>query len=209
MLASEHHVDWTRVFWRNSNMLCNRSAPLTSRMRFWKQLAWGVADYRLAMVRPVKTNIEALDSACSKLVRYIAGAHPRSSETKEAFVQRRNREIGHAKSEVGLLIRKRACWKLCCWVEHIHRHPQLPCLELLTCQGTDWLRQRRSDLVPSSNGTSAGKTCTRTGAGRPFRWDSGWVGEVGSLSGSGWENPSKDKGLTASRADILYNSIFA
>ena len=57
---------WTRVFWRNSKMLCNRSAPLTSRMRFWKQLAWGVADYRLAMVRPVKTNIEALDSACTK-----------------------------------------------------------------------------------------------------------------------------------------------
>ena len=212
---SERHAittAWNRIFWRNSKLLCNRSAPLAARMHFWRQLAWGVADYRLAMIGPVKTNIVCLDSACSKTVRFIVGAHPMRDESREAFVVRRNREIQLAKVSVNLEIVKRACWKLCVWVENIHRHPtQQPCLDLLSCQGTDWLRQKRSDFCTGSSSFHAGsgKTNTRAGAGKPFRWDSGWVSEVGRVSGLGWENPSRDKSRTATRADALFQLDFA
>ena len=67
---------WRRLFWGNTKLLCNRRAPLASRMRFWKQLVWGVTDYRFALLRAVKTNAASLETECNKFVSYIVGARP-------------------------------------------------------------------------------------------------------------------------------------
>ena len=47
---------------------------------------------------------------------------------------------------------------------------------------------------------------TRSEAGFPRRWAESWVGFVGEREG--WENPGKDKQLSAKRAELLLsNSI--
>ena len=61
--TSERHAlvnAWTRLFWRNSKRLCNRLAPVRSRMKFWKQLVWGVGEQIWNSWRPPATDSCAL-----------------------------------------------------------------------------------------------------------------------------------------------------
>ena len=196
----ENYGSWRKLFWKNYNLLCNRMAPLESRMRFWKQLVFSLADYRFAMLRPVKTNLVALEPECNRFVSFIVGARVREDESREKFAVRRNKEIRAAKQQVGLDIGRRVCWKLCTWLEHIHRHPAQPCLELLQCQNAQWLASRRSDFGGS-------QTRTRQHPGMPMRWDTGWVQAVADVVGD-LQNPGKDKEVTARKADVLYRIVF-
>ena len=169
-------------------------------MRFWKQLAFSVADYRFAMLRPVKTNLAALETECNRFVSFIVGARLREDESRERFAVRRNKEIQSAKQKVGLEIRRRVCWKLCTWLEHIHRHTAQPCLDLLQCQNSQWLAARRSDHGGS-------QTRTRQHPGIPMRWDSGWVQTVADVVGD-MRNQDKVKEKTQLKADTLYQAVF-
>ena len=193
-------ASWRRLFWTNCKVLCNRLAPLQARMRFWKQLLWGVSDYRLAMLRPIKTNIAALETEANKFTAYIVGARPTATESKEMFMRRKNREISKAKLEAHLDLPRRHCWKLCSWMEHIHRHPEQPCLDALLCQNSAWLQARRHDL-------GGRRTQTRTHAGPPIRWDSGWVQAITDQIGE-WNNPEKTKAKTSEKANHLYDYVF-
>ena len=194
-------ASWRRLFWKNCKILCNRMAPLHARMRFWKQLLWGVSDYRWAMLRPIKTNIAALETEANKFTAYIVGARPTASETKETFMRRKNREISAAKLEVNLDIPHWHCWKLISWMEHIHRHPEQPCLEALLCQNAEWLQARRSDL-------GGRRTQSRTHAGPPIRWDSGWVQAITERIAH-WDNAEKTKAVTSEKANLLHEHVFA
>ena len=193
-------ASWRRLFWKNCKILCNRMAPLHSRMRFWKQLLWGVSDYRLAMLRPIKTNIAALETEANKFTAYIVGARPSATESKETFMRRKNREISSAKSEVNLDIPRRHCWKLCSWMEHIHRHPEQPCLDALLCQNAEWLQERRIEY-------GGRRTQSRTHPGPPIRWDNGWI-QVITEQIDHWGNAEKVKAETSLKANLLYDHVY-
>ena len=177
-------------------------------MKFWKQLVWGVGDFRFDMIRPIKTNLELLETACNRFVRFIVGTQIKAEETPDSFNVRRNHEVRAAKVAVDLDIRRRICFRLCSWVEHLHRHTSQFASDVLHCQGTDWLRQLRADLAPPKSGhAQSGRTQTRAGAGEPFRWNFGWMEEIESVD-DGWPNPDKLKGRTSAKADALFDLIF-
>ena len=71
------------------------------------------------------------------------------------------------------------------------------------CQDDTWLQQQR--ISAGSQSIFAGITNTRSEPGFPKRWGEGWIAFVGEREG--WENPVKDKQLSATRADLL-NSYF-
>ena len=137
-----------------------------------------------------------MQSLC-RLHRWSA---PSDDETRERFAIRRNKEIQRAKQQGGLDIQRRVCWKLCTWLEHIHRHPAQPCLEPLQCQNSQWLESRRRD-------SGGSQTRTRQHPGVPMRWDSGWVQTLADVVGD-MENRGTDKQQIEKKADTLYQVVF-
>ena len=148
------------------------------------------------MLRAVKTNLQALETEDNKYVGFIVGARPMPTESKEAFVIRKSREVALAKAAVGLDVKRRTCWKIVTWMEHIHRHPCQPCLDLLLCQNSNWLQSRRAEY-------GGRRTRSRANPGVPMRWETGWLQAM-----EDWSNEAKDKSVTARRADQLHALIF-
>ena len=160
-------------------------------------MIWSVSDYRFAMIRALKANLQAMETKSNKFVTLIVVARLGATETKEAFVLRRNREVAAAKASVDMDVKRRICWKICTWMEHMHRHPRQPSLDLLRCQNAEWLQARRAEY-------GGRRTKSRVDPSFPIRWETGWLCELDTT----WENEGKEKSVTAMRADLLYEFIF-
>ena len=135
---------WSRMFWATARILTNRLASIKSRMRFWRSLLYGISDHRFVSIRPVKTNVAALETASNKLLRFIVGARPNAEDTRESFCIRRNHLISLSKRECKLDVRHRLCWKLVTWVEHVWRHKQSRAFILLQVHDDCFLQTIRA-----------------------------------------------------------------
>ena len=200
---------WSRMFWANCRVLTNRVASVSSRLRFWKSLVYGVSDHRFVGIRPCKSNLDALEASSNKLLRSIVGARPSSDDSPETFCIRRNKLISTLKEECSFGIRKRFCYKIVTWVEHLWRHKESHLYKLLYIHDDCWLRTMRVLVNPScAHGFyESGATRTRSGPGAPLRWGAGWLERL-SAGGGGWENPSKCKRSSWDKANALYAMIF-
>ena len=65
------YVSFNRAFWKHARSLCNSRAPLASRLRFWKRLAFGLADFRLAGIAPGKRKGEAMETYLNSFIKQI------------------------------------------------------------------------------------------------------------------------------------------
>ena len=193
---------WNRTFWANAKALCNPSAP-QPRLRFWRRICYGAVDHAFASLRPCKHTGAQLDKWNNKFVGRILKLHKRTDEAVNAFVIRKNAQIAREKLSAKLDVKSRWCLKCVTWVEHMKRHPTSISAQLLMCQDDTWLQQQR--ISAGSLSIFAGITNTRSQPGFPKRWGEGWIAFVGEREG--WENPAKDKQLSATRADLL-NSYF-
>ena len=89
------------------------------------------------------------------------------------------------------------------FIHHIFRHFEFPCVRLLCCQGTDWLRHARAIAGRSRRfGTvDAGETRSRGESGKVVRWAGGWLEAIGRTVPL--HNPTLDKGATREFAVAL------
>ena len=176
---------WSRAFWANARVLTNRRAPIKSRIRFWKSLLYGISDHRLVSIRPVKSNVAALETASNKLLRFIVGARPRADETRESFCIRRNHLISLSKQESRLSVTERLCWKRVTWVEHIWRDKHSRLVHLLQVHDELFLQTVRA-LVGNLSGSRsiyAGAMQTPASPGMPVWWAAGWLSANGKNLG--------------------------
>ena len=137
-------VSWNRVFWKHFRSLCNSAAPVSARMRFWKVLSLGVADFRLLGLRPSKQHGQQLEAYFNKFVARILKMRPEANESQASFCIRRNHRISAVKTSAKINIKRRWCTKLISWIEHLRRHPECPQSCFLDVQDDFWLRERRA-----------------------------------------------------------------
>ena len=197
---------WSRAFWANSKLLTNRRASITSRLRFWGRIAFGLADHIWATLKPSVALASRLDSSLNKLIKFIVGVRPLLGESPAEFCKRRNRVVASEKTRAKFDMRLKWAKKLTTWVEHLHRHPENVSLSLTQTQDDSWLRERRREAggFGASRSEHRGATNTRAGCGVPIRWGERWLEDIGSLGSTGpWENPSKSIPITMLRANAL------
>ena len=156
----------------------------------------------------MKTNLQSMETASNKLIRFIVGARPLHDETKESFCIRRNHLIASCKVEAKVCVRQFLCWKLVTWVEHLYRKQSGVLFKLLVSQDELWLQTCRALAGNTGVGRSifAGATQTRSSPGFPLRWGEGWLEDVGRVGG-GWDNPQKSKERSQEKVNALLARI--
>ena len=199
-------ASWNSAFWANSKTLTNRKAPITSRIRFWGRICFGIADHVWATLRPSSNLADTLEACLNRFIKFIVGVKPQHDEPPKAFCIRRNGIIAREKSRANFDMRLKWAKKLVTWVEHIHRHPENPSVSLTLAQGEGWLRERRREAgsFGSKRSENSGATNTRSGSGLPIRWGERWLEDIGQMGVSeSWSNLSKSKRVSNSRANAL------
>ena len=191
-------------------MLFNKLAPMRSRIRFWRSICYGLADFRFARLRPVKTLGNQLDTFNNRILSRIIALKPRSDDSAESFCVHRNHVIKQLKEECSFSMRSRWCMKVVGWVEHIRRHQGCTSFCFLISQGDDWLRERRREAggLGRMRTLESGETRTRMGAGHPNRFATIWLEQLDMLCGGVCENPQRQKSVTKQHAEDLYSLIF-
>ena len=191
---------WERAFWANARYLRNSKAPLDSRLKFWRSIAFGIGDYHFPGWRPAKAAASSVEAAHNKILSRILALRPSLDDSAATFSKRRNAAIARLKASHKLCVRSRWAFKLVTWMEHLHRHKDSVAFKLLGVQDDECLRTCR--YLAGSQSLDAGATGTRAGRGYPLRWGAVWIEAVGLKCG-GWENARRDKKLTASRVASL------
>ena len=198
-----------RVFWKHAKSLLNSKASICSRLRFWKILSFGVADYRFPGMRPNTRNGQLLEADFNVFVRRICAFRPLPGESQATFCSRRNHLASILKREVGAEVRRRWAYKVVTWVEHLRRHPESLGCTFLEIQDDSWLRSQRLKVgkFGGSRSLESGETATRAAAGYPIRFASKWL-EALSADG-GLTNPERSKTLSKANAHRLFEFCFA
>lgn len=84
---------WNRVFWKSDRFLTNARASLSSRLRFWKVLAFAVSDFRFLGMKPSRKTGDELDSYFNIFLKLIVEVPMKQDEDVARFSRRRDRAI--------------------------------------------------------------------------------------------------------------------
>ena len=199
---------WNRIFWKNVRSLTNARASLSSRLRFWKVLAFGVSDFRFPGIRPCRTTGVELDAYFNKFIRRMVKLVPQPDENADTFCRRRNRTIQSVKLDNNLDVKLRLCLKITTWLEHLLRHPDSIGHKFLLIQDGLWLRTIRYLVSNTSNLAivDAGRTGTRSGPGPPIRFLDCWFEPL--FEQGCFVNPMRCKRTSKEYAQRLYDQVF-
>ena len=193
-----------RAFWANSKLLRCRRASLESRLRAWDIISAGILEYRCTRWPPTKTGFKIINSAQFKITCAIAALQPSSGETAGSFCVRRGRVLSTAIRHHSRLWSLRWAVRVQSWLEHCHRHPETLTAQLLRCQDSVWLMQRRHAFAHLCSRYSllGGRTGTRSGAGKPVRWlDDSWTSHTVAA------NPARNRVRTLQQAEQWHAAI--
>ena len=186
-------------FWANSRVLLNRCVPASHRLRWWRTLCKGFADYKFGLW-PFKPSVAKLVDGCSfQLLCSIVAVRPLADGTAAAFCIRRNRLVHLEAIKSDLILSEHWSFKTVTWIEHLLRHESCPAARLLQQQTPEWLETCRilSGLSLHHRSDRAGVTMTRSGRGPPIRYLGEWWREIC------FDNPCIDKGISRQRAVAL------
>ena len=148
---------------------------------------------------------DSLESYHNNLLSKILGFKPSSDDTRQDFCVRRNSALSKLKLEVGLDIRRRLCFKVATWIEHVRRHELTPSAILLDAQRDEWLRERRRETgsFGALRSEDRGATATRLGPGFPLRFAVGWLEELENQP-EGFSNPRRESRISKENAERLH-----
>ena len=189
-------------------VLTNSRAPVVARLKFWKKCLFPACDHYLAGIKPTINAAERFDSHINKLARFIVKVQLQAGDDRETFCRRRNSQIARFRKLAEFDFRCRWGLKLATWVEHLHRHRESPAFALLTTQDDAWLRQRRMEvgMFGKSRGLYSGETRTKA-LGTVQRWGTSWLERVRDLHEHGWDNPTRIKAHSQSRAHTIVSNF--
>ena len=184
------HADWNalkkslwRAFWANAGSASIRHTDSPLKMRLIDRAVTCIAAYRWSRWAPQRQLAKDIDRVQAKMYIIVKNLRPRPGEDLIAWNRRRWK---HAAKDVKSQGSWSSRWfnRSLRWDEHIERHPEFIVSPLRVWRGSDWLVERRQELLPAlpaifsagsySRSSFAGRTGTRASSGCVHkRWHDG------------------------------------
>jgi hypothetical protein len=198
---------WEAAFWRNARILTCTKIGVASRLQFWGSLSRGIGGFRYCMWTPSRTASKIVEGWHNLILQRIVRVAFEEGESRERFCRRRNQVVACHREQFRLAVSLEWSLSLVRWVEHLHRHPDLPSAVLLTVQDDTWMQIARGvNWTPSQDGSlRAGSTRTRAGPGKPIRWAENWLDAL--RAEHGLDNAARSRKTTKRRAAFLRISL--